>query len=58
LLLSERELETMYVLRKLLGSLGTAETTDLLIERLTNTKNNAEFIELVLHSPFAESARA
>ena len=52
-----QELETMFILRKLLGSLGTAETTDLLIERLTNTANNAEFIELVLHSPFAEEAR-
>src|SRR5690606_12511189 len=58
LLLTEAELDTMYILRKLLGSLGTAETTDLLIERLTNTANNAEFIELVLHSPFAEEARA
>src|SRR5690625_373331 len=58
LLLSENEGETMFIMRKLLGSMGTADTTDLLIERLTNTKNNEEFIELVLHSPMAESARA
>lgn len=57
LLFSEQETETMFILRRLLGSMGTADTTDLLIERLTNTKDNEEFMELVLHSPFAESAR-
>ena len=58
LLLSERELEMVYILRRALASLGTAETTDLLIERLSNTKNNEQFIELVIHSPFAENVRA
>src|SRR5690606_14992500 len=55
LLLSEKEQEAMFLLRRALASLGTAEMTDLLIERLSNTKSNAEFIELVLHSPFADN---
>ena len=58
LLYTERELETAWVLRKLLNSMGTAETTDLLIERLTNTKSNEEFTELVVTSSFAENIRS
>lgn len=58
LLLSEKELDMMWLLRKAMGPLGTADSTDLLIERLTNTKTNAEFMELVLASSFAENVRA
>lgn len=58
LLYTEKELETAWVLRKLLNSMGTAETTDLLIERLTNTKSNDEFTELVVTSSFAENVRS
>ena len=58
LLYSERELETAWLLRKLMSSMGTAETTDLLIERLTNTKSNEEFTELVVNSSFADNLRS
>ena len=58
LLLNERELEVVYILRKALSSLGTAETTDLLIDRLLHTKSNAEFCDLILKSAFAENVRA
>ena len=58
LLLTERELEVVYILRKALSSLGTAETTDLLIDRLLHTKSNAEFCDLILKSAFAENVRA
>ena len=57
LLYTEKELEVAWILRKLINSMGTTDTTDLLIERLTNTKSNAEFIELVVNSPFAENVR-
>src|SRR5690625_3079508 len=43
LLLSEKEVQMMWLLRKAMSSLGTADTTDLLIERITNTESNAEF---------------
>ena len=56
-LLTEEELETMWILRKALGSMGTAETTDLLIDRLTHTKTNEEFMQLILSSPFADNLR-
>jgi transcription termination factor Rho len=58
LLFSEQELEMAFILRKTLASLGTAETTDLLIDRLTHTKSNAEFMKIVLESPLAESVRS
>ncbi|HET7559961.1 MAG TPA: transcription termination factor Rho [Limnochordia bacterium] len=58
LLLSEKEKDTSWILHKALGALGTAEMTDLLIERLTATKTNDEFMELILHSTFAENIRA
>ncbi|MBE3599235.1 MAG: transcription termination factor Rho [Limnochordaceae bacterium] len=58
LLLNERELDMMYILRKALSSLGTAETTDLLIDRLLHTKSNQEFCDLIIKSAFAENVRA
>jgi transcription termination factor Rho len=58
LLLSEKELDMTWILRKVLASMGTAETTDLLIDRLTHTKSNAEFMEVVLTSPQADNMRA
>ena len=48
----------MWLLRKAMSALGPAESTDLMIERITNTKSNAEFMELVLASSFAENVRA
>ncbi len=58
LLLSQEELETMWVLRKVLGSLGVAETTELLIDRLLHTRNNVELAQLISKSTFAENVRA
>ncbi len=55
LLLSPEELECTWVLRKVLGSLGANETTELMIDRLTHTKSNDEFQELIRTSTFAEN---
>jgi transcription termination factor Rho len=55
LLLKSEELECVWVLRKLLGSLGPAETTELLLERLSHTKSNDELRELIMTSSFAEN---
>ncbi len=58
LLLTEGELDMMYLLRRAMGSLGTAEMTELMLERLHHTKNNEEFRQLVVKSSFAENVRA
>ncbi len=55
LLLKPEELECTWVLRKVLGSLGPAETTELLLDRLTHTKSNEEFREMIMTSSFAEN---
>lgn len=55
LLLDPKELEMTWVLRKLLGSLGPAETMELLLDRLAHTKNNQELQNLILNSSFAEN---
>ncbi len=55
LLLKPEELECTWVLRKVLGSLGPAETMELLLDRLSNSKSNAEFREMIMNSTFAEN---
>lgn len=55
LLLKPDELECTWVLRKVLSTLGPAETTELLLERLSHTKSNEELRGLILNSTFAEN---
>ncbi len=55
LLLRPEELECTWVLRKVLGTLGVSETTELIIDRMNHTKNNEDFRELIMNSSFAEN---
>jgi transcription termination factor Rho len=55
LLLASEELECTWVLRKVMGSLGPAETMELLLDRLSHSKSNVEMREMVLNSTFAEN---
>lgn len=57
LLLTKEELSATWILRKAMGSLGTAETMDLLMDRMTHTKCNQELLELVTTSTFADNVR-
>lgn len=57
LLFSKEELDATWVLRKAMGSLGTGETLDLLLDRMSHTKNNAELLDLVTTSTFADNVR-
>ncbi len=45
LLIDEWELRRIWVLRKVLSSLSTVEAMELLLERLSKTKTNREFLE-------------
>ncbi len=47
LLLTEKELETVYSLRKALSNLNTSEVTEQIINQIIATKNNEEFIEKI-----------
>lgn len=44
LLLSQRELESIWAIRKAMGSMGTAEVAEMLINKLVQTKNNQDFV--------------
>ncbi|MFY9525422.1 MAG: transcription termination factor Rho [Limnochordia bacterium] len=57
LLLTPKELDATWLLRRLMSTLGPAETLDLLLERVTNTKDNAELLELITTSAFADNVR-
>jgi transcription termination factor Rho len=58
LLFTPEELECAWILRKAMSSMGVAEITELLIDRLRGTRNNLELIKLVTESDFAENVRS
>ena len=45
LLLSKKELETVYAIRKAMNNLPVADVTERIIDEMTKSKNNAEFID-------------
>lgn len=47
LLLSQKELEAIWAIRKALSNAGTAEVTEMLISRLIATKTNDDFISTI-----------
>ena len=47
LLLNRKEYETVNLIRKNFSSLSTADLTEKLINYMTKTKNNDEFIKLI-----------
>lgn len=44
MLLSQKEIDSIWAIRKAMSSAGTAEVTEMIINRLTQTKTNEEFI--------------
>lgn len=47
LLLTQKELEAIWAIRKAMSNMGTAEVTELLINKLMMTKVNSEFVQSV-----------
>jgi transcription termination factor Rho len=47
LLLSQKEMECIWAIRKALSSMGTSEVTEYLISRLIKTSSNEEFIDMI-----------
>ncbi|MCB1056883.1 MAG: transcription termination factor Rho, partial [Acidobacteria bacterium] len=45
LLMSENELRRVWVLRKVLNPLSTVESMELLLDKLSKTKSNQEFLD-------------
>jgi transcription termination factor Rho len=47
LLLTQEELEAMWILRKAMSNLPPQEVTEMVIEKLIRTKSNAEFVNMI-----------
>jgi transcription termination factor Rho len=47
LLLSQKELEAIWAIRKAMSNMGTAEVTEILISRLVQTKTNDDFVSSI-----------
>ncbi|WHH61430.1 transcription termination factor Rho [Petroclostridium sp. X23] len=50
LLLSQKELETIWAIRKAMSNQGTAEVTETLINRLMSTKSNDDFVNNIVNT--------
>ncbi|MFZ5986667.1 MAG: transcription termination factor Rho [Bacillota bacterium] len=47
LLLDQKELESIWAIRKAMSNMGTAEVTEMLINRLMQTKTNVDFVNSI-----------
>jgi len=47
LLMNQEEMEAIWYMRRALGNSDTQEVTEMIIDNLANTRNNAEFIRLI-----------
>lgn len=47
LLLSQRELESVWAIRKAMSNMGTAEVTEILINKLMQTRTNDDFVKSI-----------
>jgi transcription termination factor Rho len=47
LLLSQRELDGIWAIRKAIGSLGTADVTEMIINKLMQTRTNEDFVNSI-----------
>jgi len=47
LLLKPQELEAIWMMRRALSNKGTQEVTEMIIDNLAHTKNNADFIQII-----------
>jgi transcription termination factor Rho len=47
LLMTQEELEAIWYMRRAMGNSGTQEVTETIIDYLTHTKRNSEFIKLI-----------
>jgi len=47
LLLNQKELESIWAIRKAMSNLGTSEVTEMIINRLMQTKTNEEFVNSI-----------
>ena len=47
LLLTEKELSSVFSIRRAMSNLGTADVTEMIVSKMLKTKNNEEFINTI-----------
>lgn len=47
LLLSEKELNSVFAIRRAMSNLGTGDVTEMIVNKMTKTANNEEFIKKI-----------
>ena len=47
LLLSERELNSVFAIRRAMSNLGTGDVTEMIVNKMMKTKKNEEFIKTI-----------
>ncbi|WP_245157175.1 transcription termination factor Rho [Anaerovorax sp. IOR16] len=47
LLMSQEEMEAVWIMRRAMANIGTQEVTERIIDQLTHTKNNEDFIQVL-----------
>lgn len=54
LLMSQEELEAVWMMRRAMSNMGTQEVTETIIDNLAHTKTNADFIQVIKKSKLSE----
>ncbi len=49
MLLTKKEMESVYILRKIMGNVSSVETTQNILEQISKTNTNAEFVDMIPH---------
>ena len=57
LLMSQEELGAIWTIRRALANMGTQEATEAIIDYLAQTRNNAEFIQMIKKSKLGEEVK-
>jgi transcription termination factor Rho len=47
LLLNQKELDSIWAIRKAMSSLGTSEVTEMILSKLTQTRTNEDFVNSI-----------
>lgn len=54
LLMSQEEIEAVWMMRRAMANMGTQEVTEMIIDNLAHTRNNADFIQVIKKTKLGE----
>ncbi|MBN7774026.1 transcription termination factor Rho [Clostridium aminobutyricum] len=54
LLMSQEEIEAVWMMRRAMANMGTQEVTEMIIDNLAHTRNNADFLQVIKKTKLGE----